>query len=135
MKESINWFITTLKKSFDFTGRARRKEFWNFILIYLLVLMSLGIAESLTNVIKVEIGMGLHIGLLNGIYILLMLCPTLTVTTRRLHDTNRSGWWQLINLVPFAGFIVMLIFTSEDGCPGENQYGKNPRGRCMLIYY
>ncbi|SJM94572.1 conserved hypothetical protein [Crenothrix polyspora] len=49
------------------------------------------------------------------------------VTTRRLHDINRSGWWQLLNLMPLIGFIVMLVFTVQDSQSGKNQYGENPK--------
>jgi len=67
------------------------------------------------------------VGLLGGIYALAMLIPTLAVSVRRLHDTGRSGWWILIVLIPFIGFIVMLVFMVLDGTPGQNQYGANPK--------
>jgi uncharacterized membrane protein YhaH (DUF805 family) len=135
MRESIYWFMAAVKKYFDFKSRARRKEYWYFILVCSLTVISLSIIDSISNTMEVEVGMGIHIGLFTGIYLLLMLCPTLAVTTRRLHDTNRSGWWQLINLIPVVGFFVIFICTLEDSQPGDNQYGKNPRGRCVLIHY
>jgi uncharacterized membrane protein YhaH (DUF805 family) len=62
------------------------------------------------------------------LYNLTVLIPSIAVTVRRLHDTNRTGWWVLIGLIPIIGFIVLLIFTVQDSQKGENQYGPNPKG-------
>lgn len=132
--ESINWFIRALKKYSDFKGRARRKEYWWFILINVLIIIALATVESVCNISQIELAMHLNIGLLNGTYMLIMLCPTLAVTTRRLHDTNRSGWWQLIYLLPIIGAFVIFIHVLEDSKPGDNYYGKNPRGRCLALH-
>ncbi len=123
MNESINWFMVALKKYSDFEGRARRKEYWNFILIYLLTITPLGFIDILTGTMIFELG----VGFLSGIYMLYMLCPIIAVTARRLHDTNHSGWWQLVNLVPLLGLVVLLFFTLQDSQPGDNQYGPNPK--------
>jgi uncharacterized membrane protein YhaH (DUF805 family) len=122
MKESIHWFMTALKKYAVFEGRAQRKEYWYFVLIYLLTLIPLGIVDFLTGTMNDEIG----IGFLGGVYMLLMLCPTLAVTARRLHDIGQSGWWQLLNLVPLLGFVIILYFTIQDSQPADNQYGPKP---------
>lgn len=66
-------------------------------------------------------------GALSGLYSLAVLIPGIAVSVRRLHDTNRSGWWLLIGLVPFIGAIVLLIFMLQDGQPGDNRYGPNPK--------
>jgi uncharacterized membrane protein YhaH (DUF805 family) len=123
MIETINWFMVVLKKYSDFEGRARRKEYWNFMLVYALTIIPLGFIDILTGTMVLEIG----IGFLSGIYMLYTLCPMVAVTTRRLHDINRSGWWQLLNLMPLIGFIVMLVFTVQDSQSGKNQYGENPK--------
>lgn len=133
--ESFKWFCTALKKYFNFTGRARRKEFWYFILFSLGGVLVLRAIEVFYNIGDINLGFGLHTGLISSIYLLWILCPTLAVTTRRLHDTNRSGWWQLIQLIPFVGVLVILVFAAKDSQPGDNIYGKNPRGKCMVVFY
>ena len=62
------------------------------------------------------------------LYDLAVLIPAFAVGARRLHDTNRSGWWLLIGLVPLVGAIVLLVFMIMDGQPGDNKYGPNPKG-------
>ena len=125
MQESITWFMTALKKYSIFEGRARRKEYWYFILIYLLTLIPLSFVDFLTGTLDPITGLGF----IGSIYMLLMLYPTLAVTARRLHDTNRSGWWQLLNLLPLVGFVVIVYFTVQDSQPGANQYGPNPKNQ------
>jgi uncharacterized membrane protein YhaH (DUF805 family) len=68
------------------------------------------------------------IGLLSVIYGLAVLIPSIAVGVRRLHDTDRSGWWLLISLIPLIGGIVLLVFFVLDGTPGENRFGPNPKG-------
>ena len=67
-------------------------------------------------------------GGLGGIYSLAVLIPGLAVSARRLHDTDRSGWWILINLIPVIGWIIYLVFLCSDSKPGENRFGPNPKG-------
>ena len=62
-----------------------------------------------------------------GLYSLAVMIPSMAVSFRRLHDTNRSGWWVLIALVPIIGGIVLLVFMVQDSQPNENQYGSNPK--------
>ena len=64
---------------------------------------------------------------MGGIYTLAVLTPGIAVSVRRLHDTDRSGWWLLIGLIPLIGCIVLLVFMVQDGKPGANQYGANPK--------
>jgi uncharacterized membrane protein YhaH (DUF805 family) len=67
------------------------------------------------------------LGLLGGLYALALLIPGIAVAVRRLHDTGRSGWWILIGLVPFVGGIILIVFLVQDGTPGDNQFGSNPK--------
>ncbi len=67
------------------------------------------------------------IGLLVGLYSLAFFLPSLAVSVRRLHDTDRSGWWILIGLIPIVGGIVLLVFMVQDSTPGDNQFGQNPK--------
>jgi uncharacterized membrane protein YhaH (DUF805 family) len=113
----MNWYIGVLKKYLDFSGRAQRMEYWMFTLINILVMLGLAILDAL-----------LGLGFLSTIYALGVFIPSLAVGVRRLHDTNRSGWWLLIALVPLIGLIVLIVFFVQDSQPGANEYGPNPKG-------
>ena len=117
----MNWYLEALKKYAVFSGRARRTEYWMFGLFYLIFAIVIGIIDSILG-IGGEGG-----GLLSGLFVLAMLIPSVAVTVRRLHDTDHSGWWLLIGLVPLVGTIILLIFMIQDSQSGENQYGPNPK--------
>ena len=111
-----------------FKGRARRSEYW-FIQLFLII----------TNVAVGAIDLALMNGdvdrfIANGgggivglVWILVTIVPALAVLVRRLHDTGKSGWWVLMGFVPFAGAIVLFVFTVLDSTPGENKYGLSPK--------
>ncbi|MFX0046512.1 MAG: DUF805 domain-containing protein [Candidatus Hermodarchaeota archaeon] len=117
----MRWYITVLKKYAVFSGRARRKEFWMFVLFNLIFTIVLGIIGRL-------LGLGPdNYSVLSTIYGLAVLVPSIAVGVRRLHDTNRSGWWLFISLIPLAGAIVLIVFMAQDSQTGDNQYGPNPK--------
>jgi len=118
----MSWYLEVLKKYAVFSGRARRKEYWMFFLISLLISAVLIAIDSLIGTFS-QTGFGL----LQGLYSLAVLIPSIAVTVRRLHDTGRTGWWILIGLIPVIGGIVLLIFMLLDSQPGVNQYGPNPK--------
>jgi uncharacterized membrane protein YhaH (DUF805 family) len=120
----MNWYLGVLRQYAVFKGRARRKEYWFFILFNLIASLVLTLVDFMTGSLDPELGMGL----LSGLYSLAILIPSLAVTVRRLHDTNRTGWWLLIGLIPLIGAIVLLVFMLLDSQPGDNQYGANPKG-------
>lgn len=111
----MEYYIGAWKKFAEFGGRARRKEFWMFFLFNILVSIGLGIVDGILGIM-----------LLGNLYALAVLIPSLAIGARRLHDTGRSGWWQLIALVPVIGIIVLIVFWAQDGHE-ENQYGSNPK--------
>ena len=119
----MSWYLQALKKYAVFSGRSRRMEYWYFVLFNIIVSIVLGVIDGLLGTSGSYAGAGL----LSGIYGLAVLIPTLAVTVRRLHDTDRTGWWILIALVPLIGVIVLLVFAALDGTPGNNQYGPNPK--------
>jgi len=119
----MNWYFEVLKKYAVFSGRARRKEYWYFFLFNIIVSIVLGVIDGITGSFSPEAGMGL----LGGIYALAVLIPGIAVSVRRLHDTDRSGWWLLIALIPLIGAIVLLVFMVQDSKPGQNQFGSNPK--------
>jgi len=117
------WVKEALRKYAVFSGRSRRKEYWNFVYVY-------WITSIVILFIDLQIGTidaGTGIGLLGAIFSVAMLVPSLSVTIRRLHDTGRSGWWLFILFIPLLGAIVFFVLMLLDGQPGENQYGVNPK--------
>lgn len=119
----MNWYLEVLKKYAVFEGRAGRKEYWFFILFNILVSMGLGYVDWLTGNINPETGLGI----LSGIYALGVMIPGMAVSVRRLHDTNRSGWWLLITFVPVIGALVFIYFMVLDGNPEINEFGPSPK--------
>ncbi len=119
----MNWYLAALKKYAVFSGRARRMEYWMFALFNFIISIALYVIDGLITGFSLET----HSSILQTIYGLAVLLPSLAVGVRRLHDTGRSGWWLLIALVPIIGVIVIIIFTVQDSQPGANQYGPNPK--------
>lgn len=109
----------------DFNGRARRSEYWYFVLFTLLIAM-LFVGVIVLGAVM-EIGfIAITGGILLGIFWLGIIIPQLAAGSRRLHDTNKSGWLQLITLIPF-GNIILIVFFCLEGDQGSNQYGPNPK--------
>jgi uncharacterized membrane protein YhaH (DUF805 family) len=119
----VNWYIAVLKKYADFSGRASRTEFWMFTLVSIVIELVLTFIDYHTGMLNVATGLGV----LSGIYALAVLLPSIAVTARRLHDTSRSGWWMLINLIPVLGFLVLLVFLVLDSTPETNAWGPSPK--------
>jgi len=111
------------KKYADFKGRSRRKEYWMFILFYMLFMIVPYALLFTGNDTIAMIGAAIV-----GIIALASFIPALAVVVRRLHDTNRSGWWDFISLIPLIGTIVLLVFLCQDSHPGTNKWGPNPKG-------
>ena len=120
----MNWYLQALKKNADFSGSARRRGNWFFVLFNIIIYILLSICDVFLGTYSAAAS----IGILAGIYSLAVLIPGIAVTVRRLHDTGRSGWWILIQLVPLVGSIVLLIFLLIDSQPGQNAYGPSPKG-------
>jgi len=116
--------ICIQRKYVDFRGRARRSEYWYFILFTAVVGIVGGILDAIFGFRSGSYG---GTGPIQGVLQLALFLPTLAVGARRLHDTSRSGWWLLIGLVPFVGWIVLIIFFVQDS-HAANQYGPNPKG-------
>jgi uncharacterized membrane protein YhaH (DUF805 family) len=122
-RRNMNWYIEALKKYAVFSGRAQRKEYWIFILFSSIITIVLGVLDGAVGLYAPAAG----VGLLSGIYSLAVMIPSTAVAIRRLHDTDRSGWWLLIALIPLIGGIVLIVFLATDSNAGENQYGPNPK--------
>jgi uncharacterized membrane protein YhaH (DUF805 family) len=107
------WKLNVLEKYADFTGRARRAEYWWFWLANFIVLIALSILGRATVLFTI----------VYVIYALGVLVPSLAVAVRRLHDTGKSGWFLLLALIPCIGSIIVIVFLATDSTPGANQYG------------
>jgi uncharacterized membrane protein YhaH (DUF805 family) len=119
----MSWWLTAMKKYVDFSGRARRTEYWMFVLFNVIFAVVALVIDSVLGAASEEGGYGLFYGLFS----LAILLPSWSVTVRRLHDVGKSGWWIFISLIPIIGGIWLFILTVTDSQPGDNQYGQNPK--------
>ena len=108
-------FTDALKKYADFTGRATRTQYWMYVLFYMIFYIAGVVIDAV-----------IRIPLLTLLISLGLLVPSISIAARRLHDTGRTGWWQLIGFIPILGAIVLLVFFVQDSGE-ENQYGSNPK--------
>ena len=116
---SMHWFLDPIKDHYaDFEGRATRQQFWMFTLIYVLLFIALEVmAQAFPPFAPISI-----------VVMLGLLLPSLALGARRLHDHGKSGWWQLIGIIPFIGLIAFIILMALPGDEGENRFGPNPKG-------
>lgn len=118
----MNWYLKVLKQYADFNGRARRTEFWMYVLFNFIITIVLGSIDRLIGTVTLT-----GFGLFSGFYGLAVLIPSLAVSVRRLHDIGKSGWMLLLLLIPIIGGIWLIVLCIIDGNPGENEYGINPK--------
>ena len=138
---------TCFKKYFVFKGRAKRSEYWWFFLCYILA----GVASQLLDVVVLGQSFWIHYGSINTIVNLILIIPILSAGARRLHDTNRSGWWQLLSLIGLAIayyqkdmltkglitssyfilwilalgiYILLIVWLASEGKKKKNKFGK-----------
>ena len=122
-RKAMDWYLQVLRNYAVFDGRARRKEYWYFTLFNIIISFVFGFVDGILGSYNPEVGLGLF----GGIYSLAILIQSIAVSVRRLHDTERSGWWLLIILIPLIGAIVLLVFMVQDSQPEPNKYGENPK--------
>jgi uncharacterized membrane protein YhaH (DUF805 family) len=115
--------ITAVKSCFSqyatFSGRASRPEFWYFALFMV-------IGSVVAGVLDIALFPAMEWSPLGSIFNLVTFLPSIAVAARRLHDIDRSGWWQLINIIPLIGWIIFLVWTTSLGTRGPNRFGDNP---------
>ena len=111
----MNWYLKCLNQYADFKGRARRKEYWMFVLF-----------NALVSIVVEGIGYVIGLDFLVSLYALAVFIPMLAVSVRRLHDIGKSGWNYLIALIPVVGVFVVLYWFCKDST-GDNQWGKSPK--------
>lgn len=127
----MSLYFDVLKKYADFSGRARRKEFWTFALINVLIVLILFTIAMLLQQAGGSNGNAspgfTFMMIVVMVFDLAILLPSLAVEVRRLHDIGKSGWWWFIQLVPIIGGIWLLVLFLLDSQPGSNQWGPNPK--------
>lgn len=119
----MNWYLKVLKNYTNFSGRARRKEYWMFTLFNVIFAVAAVLLDNLLGLAFEGIGYGP----IYGLYLLATIIPGIAVSVRRLHDVDKSGWMILIGLIPLIGAIWLLVLFATEGTPGDNQYGPNPK--------
>ena len=119
----MNYYLKVLQNYATFTGRARRSEYWYFVLFNGIFSI---VAMILDNVLGIALE-GIGYGPLYGLYLLAMLIPGLAVVVRRLHDVGKSGWMYFIVLIPIIGAIWILVLLLADSQVGSNKWGENPK--------
>jgi uncharacterized membrane protein YhaH (DUF805 family) len=144
----MDWMLMPLKRYAEFSGRSRRKEYWMYLLLIVIVGFVLGMIEGVMGLQQSVAGV---YGPLSAILALVTFIPSLAVGVRRLHDTDRTGWWMLLPILPYAAAfamlfsgnvamfgilalvalgcaVVVLVFMVLDGTKGPNKYGPDPKG-------
>jgi uncharacterized membrane protein YhaH (DUF805 family) len=111
------WKTVVLENYANFQGRARRAEYWWFALANFIAILVLVVLVAVAKIFWV----------LYVIYLLALIVPGIAVTIRRLHDTDKSGWWWLIALVPFVGGLILLVLLCIDSTRGTNQWGTSEK--------
>ncbi len=120
----MNWYLDIFKYKYaDFTGRARRTEYWMFMLFHFLIIFVTAILMALLDdLVSIDITVFILL-----FYALFAFVPALALTIRRLHDTGKSGWYYLLSFIPYVGGIILLVFIVQDSEPGHNKWGANPK--------
>ncbi len=111
----MNWYIKVLKQYADFKGRARRTEYWMFVLFNIIFNIVTSVLDNVLGLASIDGN-----GPINLIYTLAILIPSLAVAVRRMHDVGKSGWFILIP-------IYNLVLAATNGDAGENKYGPDPK--------
>ncbi len=135
----FRYFLRALSKNyFQFYGRARRAEYWGFLLFVILTLIGLIIVDTLISMAFFGVdtyGDQIFIPILTVIFYLYSVIPGMAVTIRRLHDQDMSGWLYLLNIVPYIGGIVLFILMFFDSRPNPNKHGASPKyGAAQMVH-
>lgn len=119
------WKKVVIDNYFNFEGRARRSEYWYFTLVNLIILLGIYAIGAIGILAELEIILILT-GIVMFAFAILLIIPSISVAIRRLHDTNKSGWWYLIGLIPLGG-IVLLVFYCTEGDRSTNEFGESTK--------
>ncbi len=128
----MDWMLMPLRRYADFSGRSRRKEYWMFALGVLIVAAALAaFAIIMGGGLRATAGSGGLIAgpflIVFGLFWLALIVPSIAVQVRRFHDQDKSGWFVLLNFIPYVGGLVVLVFMCLEGTRGANRYGEDPK--------
>jgi uncharacterized membrane protein YhaH (DUF805 family) len=113
----LEWYLKVVKENYaNFEGRARRSEYWYFVLVNIIISIILGLIDSVIG-----------ISILGSIYSLAVLVPSIAVAVRRLHDVGKSGWYFLLIFFLVIGWIWLFVLYCKEGDTGPNEYGADPK--------
>jgi uncharacterized membrane protein YhaH (DUF805 family) len=123
----MNYFIEPYKKYFVIKGRASKKQYWMFCLWYCVIIFALALFGTLSGTFfgdtNEELG---YTGVLTYVFHFVSLIPILTLSARRMHDLDKSGWYIFVNCIPLVGGIWFLVLMLMPGTEGENRFGPKP---------
>lgn len=119
----MNWYLQAFRKYAVFKGRARRQEYWSFMLLHVIVIAVISFLERYFAIANPEI----HFGKITALYLLVSFVPMQALTVRRLHDSNHSGWWIWLKLLPLLGWLLVQILALLPGTSGSNRHGDDPK--------
>lgn len=125
----MSWIFKAFANTFDFRGRAQRAEYWWFLLFYVVATVVVDIMDRAFGTTLSDNGRATGMGVIGILFVLFTLVTALSLGVRRLHDTGRSGWWVLLSFIPLIGGIVLLVWAAQDGTPGANRFGFDPKHR------
>lgn len=132
----LDYALLPLKRYADFSGRSRRKEYWSFALLMIVVTVVLSFVSGAGAVFMDPMSATSGAGFGMGVILLILFClavfvPSIAVQVRRFHDQDKSGWFVLLNFIPYLGGLVVLVFMCLEGTRGPNRYGPDPKGDAM----
>ena len=125
----MEWMVMPLKRYADFEGRSRRKEYWMFTLLSLIIYVVVGLLFVAAGSIDDNFNSPFSIILLilAAAIVLALIVPSIAVSVRRFHDQDKSGWFYLLNFVPYVGGIIVMVFMCLEGTRGPNRFGADPK--------
>ena len=124
----MEWYLKVMRDNYaNFSGRARRKEYWMFVLVQTIVMIGLMILDSVLGLDFELKGISLGYGYLYLIGLIVHFIPSLAVLVRRLHDVGKSGWFYFIFLIPLIGVLWLLVLYCTEGQKQDNKWGPDPK--------
>ena len=124
----MEWYLKVMRDNYaNFSGRARRKEYWMFVLVQTIVMIGLMILDSVLGLDFELQGITIGYGYLYLIGIIVHFIPSLAVLVRRLHDVGKSGWFYFIFLIPIIGVLWLLVLYCTEGQKEDNKWGPDPK--------
>tara|TARA_B100001027_G_C16133699_1_gene270433 strand:- start:269 stop:646 length:378 start_codon:yes stop_codon:yes gene_type:complete len=124
----MEWYLKVMRDNYaNFSGRARRKEYWMFVLVQTIIMIGLMILDSVLGLDFELQGISLGYGYLYLIGLIVHIVPSLALIVRRLHDIGKSGWFYFIFLIPFIGIIWLLVLFCTAGQKQDNKWGSDPK--------